>query len=172
MGTNMYCFVEESMYRDLREKRVEKWISVDKWTKNSTAILYPEHKSSTWQVESEDMIFTDRNYGLFAILANQRNSEGMPYICEPRGLPDDVSPEITLQLRLHECYTTTWFTIHELLEYNWDQVFQYEDETMEGEKIIETVSYRECGNTFLKAIQERVGRKDPSRFRILIGFNH
>ena len=125
LGTDIHCFVEQKMYRtDTYEtdttgkwiwinktNHAGTWISIDKWTKDSMAILYPErNEGPVWMVEREDMVFTDRNYDLFAILANQRNPENMPFISEPRGLPEDVSPEIPPQIRVLEGHDTTWFT--------------------------------------------------------------
>lgn len=67
MGTNIHCFVEEKMYRTgINETdRTGKWISIDKWTKSSWAILYPERdEGPIWKVERKDMVFTERNYDL------------------------------------------------------------------------------------------------------------
>lgn len=118
------------------------------------------------------MVFTDRNYDLFAILVNLRNSENMPYISEPRGLPEDVTPEIQLQTRNSECHTMTWYTAEELLTYDWNQVFFYEDETMNGEKILESVDYAECGKSLLEVVNRLVERKNPSEVRLIIAFDN
>lgn len=62
MGTDIHCFVEEKMYRTgINETdRTGKWISIDKWTKNSWAILYPERdEGPIWEVERKDMVFTE-----------------------------------------------------------------------------------------------------------------
>ncbi|ULO05624.1 hypothetical protein H1230_21455 [Paenibacillus sp. 19GGS1-52] len=174
MGTDIHYFVEQKMYRHRYNDpdRSGKWISIDKWTKSSWAILYPERdESPTWIVESNDMVFKDRNYDLFAILANIRNPENMPYISEPRGLPEDVSEEIRLQIEYGEFHSTTWFTAKELLEFNWDQVFEYEDETMDGEVFIDSVNYMECGSKLLDVVRNLVGRKEKSDFRIIITFD-
>lgn len=172
MGTDIHCFVERKMYRRGETDWSGKWISIDKWTKSSWAILYPERdESPVWVVESNDMVFKDRNYALFAILANIRNSENMPYISEPRGLPEDVSEEIRLQIKYGEYHSTTWFTADELLEFNWNQTFEYEDETMGGEKFIDSINYMECGSAFLDVVKSLVGRKEPSDIRIIITFD-
>jgi hypothetical protein len=119
MGTDIHCFVEEKMYHSgiYETNRTGFWLSMDKWTKSSWAILYPKENNPIWEVERSDMVFKERNYDLFEILANQRNSENMPYISEPRGLPEDVTPEIRLQIRNSECHTTTWYTAEELLAF-------------------------------------------------------
>jgi hypothetical protein len=174
MGTDIHCFVEKKMYRSgiFETNRTGKWISIDKWTKSYLAILYPEENSPVWEVDWRDMVFKERNYDLFAILANQRNSINMPNISEPRGLPEDVTPEIRLQIINSECHTMTWFTIEELLAYNWNQVFHYEDETMNGEKIMESINYAECGKLFLEALNRLIGRNNPSEIRLIIAFDN
>jgi hypothetical protein len=174
MGTDIHCFVEEKMYHSgiYKTNRTGFWLSMDKWTKSSWAILYPKENNPIWEVERSDMVFKERNYDLFEILANQRNSENMPYISEPRGLPEDVTPEIRLQIRNSECHTTTWYTAEELLAFNWNQVFHYEDETMNGEKIMESVNYAECGKSFLEILNRIVGRKNPSDIRLIIAFDN
>jgi hypothetical protein len=174
MGTDIHCFVEHKVYHDgmFETNRSGKWISIDKWTKSYWAILYPEKNYPVWEVDWRDMVFKERNYDLFAILANQRNSVNMPYISKPRGLPEDVTPEIPLQIENSECHTMTWFTAEELLTFNWNQVFHYEDETIDGEKILESVNYAECGKSFLAVINRLVGRKNPSEIRIIIAFDN
>lgn len=175
MGTDIHCFVEEKCIAPKINEtdRTGKWISIDKWTKSSWAILYPERdEGPIWKVERKDMVFTERNYDLFAILANQRNCENLPYISDPRGLPENVSPEIPLQIIVLEGHSTTWFTAKELFEFNWNQVFEYEDETMDGEKINGSVNYMECGRTFLEAVNRLVGRKNSSDIRLIITFDN
>lgn len=148
MGTDIHCFVEQKMYRYAGLDDTETWISIDKWTRSRWAILYPErNEEAPWVVEMEDMIFKDRNYDLFAILANIRNPDQMPFISEPRGLPDDVSPEI------------------------WNQVFEFEDETMDGKVYMDTVNYMECSRAFLDVVNRLVGRREPSELRLIITFD-
>lgn len=153
MGADIHCFVEQKMYRSgiYETDRTGKWISIDKWTKNDWAILYPEKNYPVWLINE------------------------IPKTChisEPRGLPEDVTPEIRLQIRNSECHTMTWFAAEEMLAFNWNQVFHYEDETMNGEKIIETVDYAECGKPFLAILKRLVGGKNPSDIRLIIAFDN
>ncbi|MEF2280092.1 hypothetical protein V3W47_17505 [Deinococcus sp. YIM 134068] len=77
-----------------------------------------------------------RNYALFAILADVRNgvadvpgSTFFPTIAPPRGLPADVSPKIRRASRdlgdgeedEEWGYSHSWFTLRELLEYDWER---------------------------------------------------
>lgn len=85
--------------------------------------------------------FDDRNYNLFAVLANVRNYFGFVPISEPRGLPNDLSPALrklsgdevdALDAEVigdedaedaHDIslgdHSFSWLTISELLSYNW-----------------------------------------------------
>ena len=60
--------------------------------------------------------FDDRNYKLFALLAGVRNYDGVEPIAEPRGWPDDLSPELEAE-RKHIEHTPSWFTVAELQDY-------------------------------------------------------
>jgi hypothetical protein len=122
MGTIMLCFTERKFFRrDDIEKQNGIWVSLDKWKKSDYALLYPEKKNALWHVEWNDLIFHGKLYDLQAILANQRNSENIPYLSVPRGLPSDVSEEIRQEYECGEYYTCTWYTLDEIFNYNWDQ---------------------------------------------------
>lgn len=79
-----------------------------------------------------DRALADRNYCFFAILADVRNGrgfagistgDGFNVIAEPRGLPKDVSMEIKRENDYWSCdaHSHSYFTLKELLEYDWDQ---------------------------------------------------
>ena len=57
-----------------------------------------------------------RNYELFAALANVRGDGG---ICDPRGLPNDISKRafITVGSWGHDAHSTSYFTLAELIEH-------------------------------------------------------
>ncbi len=78
--------------------------------------------------------FGDRNYDLFAMLANLRNGVGfagrkrgevLDPIDEPRGIPEDASPEYREEAARSESHTFTYYTVEELREYL--ELFEYED---------------------------------------------
>lgn len=80
--------------------------------------------------------FNYRSYGLFGFLANIRNMHDIPPITDHRGLPEDsvwlVSQtsdnnwfsETNRQYVLDGYYGHTWVTLKELLDFNYDQVFE------------------------------------------------
>lgn len=80
-----------------------------------------------------DEPYCGRNYDLFAILADVRNGRGFAGvvtgsgfnpICEPKGIPDDVSPEIKEDSDRWngDGHSHSWLTIQELLNYDWNQL--------------------------------------------------
>lgn len=80
-----------------------------------------------------DSPYKHRNYDLFAMLANVRNGYGFAGcdtgngfipIDMPRGLPEDVSPEIKAESDSWDVdgHSHSHFTIQELLDYDWDMV--------------------------------------------------
>src|SRR3990172_3709211 len=74
--------------------------------------------------------YHDRNYDVFAILANVRNghdvtgtksSDGLKFISDCRGIPEDVSPEVGEWMRDGD-HSHTWVLLSEVLSVDWSQV--------------------------------------------------
>jgi len=70
----------------------------------------------------------DRNYNLFAILANVRNGRGFAgvvtgggfnVISEPRGYPEDLEPSFIEDADWGHSHT--WLSLKEILDFAWDQ---------------------------------------------------
>lgn len=129
MGCDIHFFVERKVDGG--------WVSCDKWERDDGYV----------SVKYEDEFYGDRNYSLFAILANVRNGfgfagtptgTGFVPISQPRGIPEDVCPEIR---EVYEDYgrhdhSHSWLTVRELLEYDWTQ-----ETTREG--ILDAVEFWE-----------------------------
>jgi hypothetical protein len=60
--------------------------------------------------------FTDRNYDLFAILADVRNGGEIEPISSPRGLPHDISKDALA--KMSDEHSATWVSLTELITYN------------------------------------------------------
>lgn len=75
--------------------------------------------------ETTDGPFSWRSYGMFGFLADVRNYSHVPVISEPRGLPEDASPEVRAEHdeSLPNVSAASWLTVAELLAYDYDQVF-------------------------------------------------
>jgi hypothetical protein len=91
------------------------------------------HAMFEWRADSESHYWhnggdprTGRCYELFAILANVRNYDDIPFISEPRGIPEGCSTEF-------EVFSKSWgadghshshLTLRELKGYDVDQEFE------------------------------------------------
>lgn len=117
MGCDIHLYVE---------KRVAgKWVSADKWIKS-------EDDPKRMRLSYKDAFYHDRNYDLFAILANVRNGhgfagcktgDGFNPIAEPRGLPEDVCELVRAESDAWDCdgHSHSYFTVAELMRYDWTQ---------------------------------------------------
>ena len=74
----------------------------------------------------------DRVYALFGTLARLR---GTFYLYDPRGLPNDVSPEVLAEYQSWEedAHTPSWLTTNELRECLDQTIKEYSDEYGEKE---------------------------------------
>lgn len=114
MGTDIHFYVER------RDGPDAPWQSADKWIDDG----HGSHVSYT------DAFYSDRNYDLFAILADVRNGrgfagvktgDGFVPIAAPRGLPIDMSPELAAFMAQGIEHTPSWLTVAELMSYDWTQ---------------------------------------------------
>lgn len=81
-----------------------------------------QRDDGTWEIRPE-ADYNDRNYDLFTALANVRNyNERVTPIAEPRGLPDDVSPEVRADSDAWDSdgHSHSWHTLEALLAYDWE----------------------------------------------------
>lgn len=119
MGTDITMYAE---------KRVNgKWEKIGDVFKN---VYYREDRPlSSWNQPYTDQPYLGRNYDLFAILANVRNSTGFANgrtlhgfkpISNPKGLPEDASDEVK-ELLDNYGYGYSYFTLKELKDYDWEQ---------------------------------------------------
>ena len=62
--------------------------------------------------------FSHRSYGLFAWLADVRNYSDITPICEPKDIPDDVSPLIAEEYESWEwdAHSASWLSVKEMLD--------------------------------------------------------
>ena len=69
-----------------------------------------------------DHPYDQRDYALFAILADVRNGlDEFTPIAEPRGVPDDASPEYRAEVAVWsgDGHSHSWLTLKELQAYDW-----------------------------------------------------
>lgn len=106
MGTDIHLYVEKR--NEYREPGQPKWDLM-------------MHEDAAWD---------HRNYDVFAVLADVRNGHGFAgcltgsgfnVIAPPRGLPDDMSPEMARHAASGLEHTPSWLTLKEVLEFDWSQ---------------------------------------------------
>lgn len=79
-----------------------------------------------WNPDTETYEFEDiyqyRDYELFGVLAGVRSNE-LPQICEPKGLPKDISAKTQEEYNKFggDAHTPSWLTLTELLQWKKDQ---------------------------------------------------
>lgn len=122
MGTDIHLYVEHRVNG--------RWESADKWTADPY-VEDEDRKGGEIYVDYKDAYYHDRNYNLFAILADVRNGrgfagmdtgDGFVPIVPPRGLPHDLSPALAAYIaRGAVDHTPSWLTVAELMAYNWTQ---------------------------------------------------
>jgi len=126
MGCDIHLFVET-------KDPAGGWVSRDIWL--------PRDEDGI--IDAEDLYEPNRNYDLFAILANVRNRSIDPLtpINGPRGFPDDASPEVREAYEWWDPdgHSHSWFTLRELLDFDWRKTVV--NKTMEQ-------TYRELAGDF------------------------
>lgn len=110
MGCDIHVYLEERKVVN----SVSMWCNIDKWEINP---YYDKNNGSTEY--NHVSCFLDRDYDLFATLADVRNYGLIKPMCQPRGLPKDANI-YTLQESLswgEDGHSHSWFTMKELLKY-------------------------------------------------------
>lgn len=113
MGCDIHFYVE---------KKVKgRWVSADTWT----PYRWPDDEGAPKvEILRRDRFYDDRNYQLFGILAGVR-TDSFVRIDGPRGLPHDLSAELREEhgdMASTDYHSHSWFTLKELLAYDWTQV--------------------------------------------------
>lgn len=136
---------------------MNEWISVDEWI----------YDTPSEGMRLSKRYWTDRNYLLFAILANVRNRYNIQPISLPKGLPYDVSPELKKQSDEEngDAHTRSWLTLKELLEYDWQQTMEDDNE--------EIFPYEELVIPFVSDFIPRLSKIDePENVRMVFWFDN
>ena len=117
MGCDIHCYAE-------RKNKDGKWEIVGNVKKEEDGWVSIDYEP-----------YHDRNYNLFAILANVRNGtafagcktgEGFNPISNPKGVPSDASEEYASIVEQWDGdgHSHSYFTLRELLDYDWTQTTQ------------------------------------------------
>lgn len=67
--------------------------------------------------------FDWRSYGMYAFLAGIRNYSAVPPLAEPRGLPDDLSPDTREAYDGWggDAHSASWLSVKELADFDYDR---------------------------------------------------
>ena len=129
MGCDIHFFVEQ--------KIDDKWISIDQWEKVNSRRdhEYGLYYDVPWGKE----FYQDRNYGLFALLANVRNYWELEPISERKGTPLDLSPRVraVFDYYEHDGHSHSWYTLKEILDFDWTQKVKRYDEIDKKDYVID-----------------------------------
>lgn len=116
MGCDIHLYAEQ--------KNGTGWVTADEWKVD-------EDEPGRMEVPCDSRFYSGRNYNLFSILADVRNGHGFAGIdtgdgypiAPPRGLPDDVTPEVKTESDGwgRDGHSHSWLTLQELLAYDWTQ---------------------------------------------------
>lgn len=121
-----------------------------------------DHWNEPYQFEPYD----DRNYELFSVLADVRNSWDILPISKPRGYPDDlhVFSKWLLDEWVFAEHSPTWLALDEVLDYNWDVPSKYGHYK----------TLRESASVFLENIEllKQYGESEGYDIRLVFGFDN
>lgn len=111
MGCDIHCYAEV--------KRDGRWIPGQALERNE----WYRPGSSDEPEYVLPRVYNERNYRLFAILADERNYFDLQPMSESRGLPVDVSPEVKAISEYWgvDGHSHSFFTLAELFAYDWTQ---------------------------------------------------
>lgn len=102
------------------------WLYVEKWNEKEGEWEYVdtsyEETRGTYKYY-QPSIWPHRNYDVFAILADVRNSHNFIPISQPKGMPECVSDYINKKYEEFGEYghSHSYFTLKELKEYDWNK---------------------------------------------------
>lgn len=109
MGCDIHIYTEKK--KSINGK--DEWVNCDNWKLNPYFIDGNDEGASKFSINE---VYGNRNYNLFSVLAGVRNYHENKYICEPRGLPEDVSDIVKAESDSWDCvgHSHSYFTLAEL----------------------------------------------------------
>lgn len=111
MGCDIHSFAE--VRKNGKWEKVGEVFPLDDWDKNY------------FKKDFGDRPINWRDYSLYGWLADVRNYSCVPAISQPRGIPDDVSPEVAQENNdwADDGHSRSWLSLAELLATDYEQVF-------------------------------------------------
>lgn len=139
MGCDIHLYVEKKKNGVWELEWAKDTITVedfDGFTNKSKEFLaaYPgqiipdEQFTPKWEAKRKHPFYLDRNYFLFALLSNVRNSFGVEPLAQPKGCPEDASEGYAWYYEFWkgDRHSSSYFTLSELLAFNWNSTVREE----------------------------------------------
>lgn len=151
---------------------------------------YVEVKKSQadkWEQVKDFSPFHWRSYAVFGFLADVRNYSHCTPISEPKGLPDDLSPEVAGKAEYWDWdgHSHSWLTLKELLGFDYDKVFwdrrvskQVAPNVWNGTALAlegegQHITYREhLGAQFFRDLETLKTFGEPENVRVVFWFDN
>lgn len=125
MGCDIHTFIERKVlfYPDTKDgsPATTKWLDANLYVKNSYYDSADVENTEPEYVRSRHLL--RRNYQLFAVLANVRNYDNLPYIAADRGMPSDASQALLDAYSKDEAdaHSLSYITLRELRDWYKEQ---------------------------------------------------
>ncbi len=128
MGCDIHLMAEKKVFQTSDKERKEGiWVNIDKWMVNQDPYRYGpdnEERQSKMVIERDDRFYAGRNYNLFTALAGVRSehfANNPPIISEPKGIPDDASPEYIEEVKYWkgDGHSHSYLTLKDIKEFDW-----------------------------------------------------
>lgn len=181
MGCDIHFFVETRGANG-------KWESRDKIWKDSTGefTLLEQFGDRTFNMHKDEPPhkYIDRDYFLFAILADVRNDypdeKKTPFIEEARGIPDDVSAEVKAVFDMwgEDGHSHSWFLLPEVTGWkHWDDKITYTQTDFKSKQLIKkqvTTTLRKRCKSFWDNVLKPMSKlcQDPNNVRMVFCFDN
>ena len=149
MGCDIHSFAEV--------KRKGNWEKVG----NHFSLNYFDKKY--YKKDKGENPFDWRNYTMFAFLADVRNRGALKPICEPKGVPTDLSEEVKDKYEswYEDAHSASYLTLKELTDFDYNK------------KSNENYTYKEMlGEWFFKHLEELKLLGEPESVRIVFWFDN
>lgn len=95
-----------------------------KWEKVGDVFPLGDWSRNYFKKDFGDRPINWRDYSLYGWLADVRNYSCVPAISQPRGIPDDVSPEVAQEINnwADDGHSHSWLSLSELLAVDYEKV--------------------------------------------------
>ena len=114
--TIMGCDIHTSVEKKLTINGEEKWYNTDYFKLNP---YYGDGKYEDERRYQTIEVFGDRNYRAFSHLCGVRGNDHEPRISEPKGVPDDCSPQTKEEIARWGCdgHSHSYVTLKEVMDF-------------------------------------------------------